>query len=73
MDAAGIIEGPLFRPVLHGGRVQPTTMSDDAAVWAIKRRRRRRGTASGGVMRTWDSTMGPHRDAFRDPRRRRGP
>ena len=43
LDAAGITEGPLFRPVLHGGRVPPATMSDDAAVWAIKRRAKAAG------------------------------
>src|SRR5262249_37323385 len=38
MDAAGIAEGPLIRPVLKGGRVQATALRPNAFVAALKAR-----------------------------------
>ena len=38
LAAAAISDGPLFRPVLKGGRVQPEPLGDDGFVRAIKRR-----------------------------------
>ena len=38
LAAAGITEGPVFRPVLKGGRVRPGPLGDDALIRALKRR-----------------------------------
>ena len=38
LAAAAISDGPLFRPVLKGGRVQPEPLGDDGFVRALKRR-----------------------------------
>jgi integrase len=40
LAAAGITEGPVFRPVLKGGRVRPGPLGDDALIRALKRRAR---------------------------------
>jgi hypothetical protein len=38
LAAAAITEGPVFRPVLKGGRVRPGSLGDDALIRALKRR-----------------------------------
>ena len=38
LAAAAITAGPVFRPVLKGGRVRPGPLGDDALIRALKRR-----------------------------------
>ena len=38
LAAAAITEGPVFRPMLKGGRVQPSPLGDEVLVREIKRR-----------------------------------
>ncbi len=48
LAAAGITDGPVFRPVLKGGRVRPRPLGDDALVRALKRRAAEAGLDPAG-------------------------
>ena len=48
LDAAGIVSGPLFRPVRLGDKLGEVAMSDDAMIRAIKRRAKAAGFDPAG-------------------------
>ena len=68
LEAAGIAEGPLFRPIAKGGRVRSTRLSDKAVASVVKACQAP-GARRGGFQRPQPAQRLP--DQRRPPRRLR--